>query len=113
MSEVREQIRDAIAQAHYAGPLSIEVLRQFEKAHLTSFPEVLGAEVVRDAVAGVPVEWTRPDGVSSEAGVVLYLHGGGYTQGSPESSRRIVTTLATAARTLAVLSTQVGYEVGW
>jgi acetyl esterase/lipase len=54
-------------------------------------------------VAGVPAEWFHPPGVAGDA-VLLYLHGGGYTLGSIESHRELVSQLAVAvdAKALAI-----------
>ena len=44
-------------------------------------------------VGGVPGEWLTPRGVESGA-VLLYLHGGGFTYGSPHSHRNLAARLA-------------------
>ena len=48
-----------------------------------------GVAFTRDEPAGVPVEWTEPNGGASDSGlVVLYLHGGGYSAGLAAWARR-------------------------
>jgi acetyl esterase/lipase len=44
---------------------------------------------------GVPGEWTRVPGVRDDA-ALLYLHGGGYVIGSPDTHRRLCGALARA-----------------
>ncbi len=46
---------------------------------------------------GVPCEWVTVDGIEQDK-VLLYLHGGGYVFGSPESHRDLTWRLAAAAR---------------
>lgn len=56
-------------------------------------PEGVSYEPV--LAGGVPAEWTVPNGEHS--GTVLYLHGGGYFQGSVQTHRRLVGALCNAA----------------
>lgn len=49
-------------------------------------------------VGGVPALELTPDGVSLADGAILYLHGGGYCVGSPESHRNLCERLARDAR---------------
>jgi monoterpene epsilon-lactone hydrolase len=44
---------------------------------------------------GIPAEWLRPTGADGSR-VVLYLHGGGYMQGSIVSHRKLATHIAAA-----------------
>lgn len=55
----------------------------------------LADDVVVEPVdaGGVPGEWTRVPGVRDDA-ALLYLHGGGYVIGSPETHRRVCATIA-------------------
>ena len=71
-----------------------------------SLPEPRGSDprvrVERIDADGVPAEWCIP--IAEEpARVILYLHGGGYVFGSPDTHREIITRLAieTPARVLA------------
>ncbi len=54
------------------------------------------------SAGGVPAEWITTDD-SSEQRVVLYLHGGGYISGSPQTHRSVIGEIAraTGARVLA------------
>ncbi|MGI9324566.1 MAG: alpha/beta hydrolase [Pseudomonadales bacterium] len=57
--------------------------------------EPKGARFRRDELAGVPVEITEPlDGVSNADLVLLYLHGGGYSNGLAAWARRGTARLA-------------------
>ena len=55
----------------------------------------LADDVVIEPVdaGGVPGEWTRVPGLRDDA-ALLYLHGGGYVIGSPETHRRLCATIA-------------------
>ena len=54
-----------------------------------------GARFSRDELAGVPVEWTEPEGsVTDPERVVLYFHGGGYSGGLAAWARRGTARLA-------------------
>ena len=78
---------------------SVEEARQmYDKArYVFALPD--GVEVERDEVGGVPAEIVTP--AEHGAGVLLYLHGGGYAIGSPVSHRHLVAALAAASRTRA------------
>ena len=78
---------------------SVEEAREmYDKAkYVFALPE--GVEVVKDEIGGVPAEILTPP--SRGAGTFLYLHGGGYAIGSPESHRHLVGALAVASRTRA------------
>ncbi|MEO5901873.1 MAG: alpha/beta hydrolase [Ilumatobacteraceae bacterium] len=75
--EVTEQIA---AQEQFFAPLIVE-------------PD--GVTFTRDELGGVPVEWTDPVGGATDPdGVVLYLHGGGYSSGLAAWARRGTARLA-------------------
>ena len=62
-------------------------------AQLIVEPE--GVQLSRDELGGVPVEWTAPaQGVADATRVVLYLHGGGYSNGLEAWARRGTARLA-------------------
>jgi len=48
-------------------------------------------------VGGVPGWWCRPSGPIGQAGVILYLHGGGYVMGSAQAYRYFVGHIAVRA----------------
>jgi epsilon-lactone hydrolase len=53
-----------------------------------------GVQVEETSIAGVPAEWVRG---SEEAGVLLFLHGGGFTTGSCITHRELAARLALAS----------------
>jgi epsilon-lactone hydrolase len=92
-------VRAFRAQLEAAGSgasITIEGLRAADAttADSTSEPEAVTYET--GVVGGVPGLWVRPDG-ADPALVLLYLHGGGYVVGSPESHRKLVGHVAAAA----------------
>lgn len=56
---------------------------------------------------GVPVEWLRPDG-ADDRHVMLYLHGGAFSMGSPLAAR---TMLSILLRPLGISGCSVGYRL--
>lgn len=78
--------------------MSPELAQQIEQqeqafAQLITTPD--GLSFSRDEVGGVPVEWTEPTaGISDTNRVVLYLHGGGYSNGCAAWTRRGTARLA-------------------
>ena len=54
------------------------------------------------SIDGIPAEWIVPDEASDQA-VLLYLHGGGYCIGSINTHRGMVSHIAKAAETRALL----------
>lgn len=73
----------------------VELRRNFDAMgrSLTPPQDVSFIEVDAD---GVRAEWTRvPE--SEDSAVLLYLHGGGYIMGSPETSRDLVARICRAA----------------
>ena len=61
-----------------------------------------GIECVRQIADGVPAEWLVPAGLS-KGRVVLYLHGGSYISGSPNSHRSLAANIAIAAKARALV----------
>lgn len=59
------------------------------------------ADIARLEVGGRPAEWVTAQGAASDA-ALLYLHGGGYVIGSPETHRELASrmSLATGCRVL-------------
>lgn len=50
-----------------------------------------------EIINGVPCEWITVDETPDDAGVVLYLHGGGFVAGSPASHRDLAWRLSRAS----------------
>jgi monoterpene epsilon-lactone hydrolase len=95
-------VRAHLAKLPPSGSLTIPERRaQYDRAERV-FPTP--ADVVVETVAAPerPAEWLRPPGVRTD-GVVLYLHGGGYSIGSPRSHRHLAAAIARAAGTAALL----------
>jgi monoterpene epsilon-lactone hydrolase len=61
-----------------------------------------GIKCVREIVDGVPAEWLVPP-VVSNGRVVLYLHGGSYICGSPDSHRSLAANIAIASKARALV----------
>ena len=93
----------------------IHALRSRPPSNHLSWPErreimeetMLGLELPADVTArpesadGVPVEWIETPGARSSktSGVIVYLHGGGYTLGSIATHRYLMQNVARAAGT--------------
>ncbi len=100
-SEAMDQIKAVMRASRQSAAdnpgLSIEQLRSGMDQTLTGLPPVEGGRVEPVDAGGVPAEWTFPDDGRPTTGTLLYLHGGGYFQGSPATHRRLVTALCLAA----------------
>lgn len=57
-------------------------------------PGVIGVSRTKIVANGVPAEMVALKSVNSTSGVVLYIHGGAYCLGNPQSHRSITTRLA-------------------
>jgi len=55
-----------------------------------------GADIVQLDAGGVPAEWVTAQGAASDS-ALLYLHGGGYVIGSPETHRELASRISLAA----------------
>jgi len=69
-----------------------------EKAAPTTFKMPSGVSTERVEIRGLQGLWLRPD-TQRSGGIVLYLHGGAYVQGSINTSRALAARLALAAQT--------------
>lgn len=82
-----------------------EQLAEQEAAFAQLIIEPDGVTIEDGELAGVPVEWTSPAGGPTDDGlVIIYLHGGGYSNGLAKWARRGTARLAlgTGARVAAV-----------
>lgn len=59
-----------------------------------NFPAAEGLEVQPATLGGVKGEWVRAKGVRRNDAALLYLHGGGYSIGSPQSHRHMLAPLS-------------------
>lgn len=70
-------------------PKLAKQIKQQEKAFAQLITTPVDAAFSRDEVGAIPVEWTEPkSGISDANQVVLYLHGGGYSNGCAAWARR-------------------------
>ncbi|MDH5456278.1 MAG: alpha/beta hydrolase [Gammaproteobacteria bacterium] len=76
--------------------------RHFEKIARTFLIRARGVEVEKTQIAGVDVDWLRPEKARKDK-VMLYLHGGAYVMGSPRTHRQLASHIARAAGVVAVL----------
>lgn len=98
MSAITEMMRQARQAPPGARPASVEEMRAGMESLLAALPKVEGVSTEPVDVSGVPAEWTMPqDG--DVTGTILYLHGGGYYEGSVTTHRRLVAALCLAAGT--------------
>ena len=92
------QLRGLLAEGgvDFTAPPAIE--RENFEGMLGSFPADPALITAPREVGGVPGLWAdAPD--AGAAGVLLYLHGGGYTLGSARSYRQLAASIAAAAGT--------------
>ena len=83
--------------ASSSAPLPVAELRAGFEQMMGALPPIPGVKVEPADADGVPVEWTRPLDADGARGTLLYLHGGGYFEGSIATHRRLVAALCLAA----------------
>jgi monoterpene epsilon-lactone hydrolase len=66
--------------------------RTFERNMRLLFPTVSSRHVKRTQIGGVPVEWITP--ITSARRVIVYVHGGAFSLGSPRAYRQHMVRLA-------------------
>lgn len=102
-SEALSQIIEALRSRPMPADVTWDERRQAMEAFQAglTLPDDVRTEPTR--VADVPVEWITTPGADS-ARVILYLHGGGYTLGSPATHRYLMQSVGRAggARVLGV-----------
>jgi monoterpene epsilon-lactone hydrolase len=104
---VKEMMWATRRQAEGGPKPTVERMRADMEAMMAALPPVPGVTQEPADAGGVPAEWTIPDGAEPR-GTVLYLHGGGYYQGSIATHRRLVAALSLAA---GVRGLSVGYRL--
>ncbi|MGQ0619611.1 MAG: alpha/beta hydrolase [Panacagrimonas sp.] len=82
-------------------PVPIAVQRAGLKAIGLIMLSAKGVRRTARRIAGVAVDWVEPEAGAAKR-VLLYLHGGAYVIGSPDSHRAITTHLAREARAVVV-----------
>lgn len=90
--------RYVMSKAHTDTPLDV---RRTIAGMAKIQPPVFGAKHRWGTVAGVRGMWVEPK--VRKAGVLLYLHGGGYIAGSPKTHAQLVTALAKRTRRAAFI----------
>ena len=98
------EARRASAGSHEA---TVEELRAGMEVMLAALPPIGGVANEGVDLNGVQAEWTLPDD-GDPSGTLLYLHGGGYFQGSIATHRRLVAALCLAGGTRGL---SVGYRL--
>jgi acetyl esterase/lipase len=89
-------VREHLAKLPPSSSLTLEQRRtQYERAE-RAFPTPRDVTIERVGAPTQPAEWLRPPGARTDA-AVLYLHGGGYSIGSPRSHRHLAAAVARAA----------------
>jgi len=92
-SEDIKKIRELIAAQPPRDKLSIDERRKFMDSWNELHPVPDDISVAAARIADIPVEWISAPN-SRDDGVLLYLHGGGYVIGSPNSHRHLVGKLS-------------------
>lgn len=91
-----KKVREMIAGLPPRTGMSIPERRATMDAWDKAYPVADDVTIASARVAEVPVEWiTAPN--ASEDAVILFLHGGGYVIGSPDSHRHLVANLSEQA----------------
>ena len=88
-----KKVREMIAGLPPRNGMSIPERRANMDAWDKAYPVADGVTVASAKVAEVPVEWVTAPNASEDA-VLLFLHGGGYVIGSPDSHRHLVANLS-------------------
>ena len=79
-----------------------EARQHLEVAARTFLRTAVGVHLEQTEIAGVPVDWLRPQRARKDK-VLLYLHGGAYILGSRRTHRQLVSHMARAAGVVAVV----------
>lgn len=96
MTSVKETMWAARREVEGGAEPTVERLRADMESTLEALPPIAGVTHQSATSGGIPSEWTIPVGIEPQ-GTILYLHGGGYFQGSIATHRRLVAVLSLAA----------------
>lgn len=92
-----KQIRATFAKSSEPVDLPLEVERQQWEAAVEAANQALEVIITPVDLDGVPGEWVR-DADTAGTGIILHLHGGGFTSGSCKTHRELASRLVQAAR---------------
>jgi len=95
--QVRNQVRYGVAPMLEAMMnLPVEQRRAQLEAIMSQVPLPPGVELEETVMGGVPCEWVRVSGAArrADAGVIVYVHAGWCTMGSPLTDRSLTAALA-------------------
>lgn len=112
MTTIRARILDRLLRVLTARPLDPKIdprafRKKFDQIAVRLSGKIKGVDVEKCDVDGIPGEWLWPKGSdrnTGDIGTLLYLHGGGYILGSPNTHRAMVSSLVrnTNARALLI-----------
>jgi len=111
MTTIRARILDRMLRVLTARPIDPKVdprafRKKFDQLAIRLSGKIKGVDVEKCNIDGIPGEWLWPKGVDhtrGTQGTLLYLHGGGYILGSPDTHRAMVASLVRNANTRALL----------
>ena len=101
-SKEYEDILELLDSMPDTSGLSFEERRSNFEEEVSQLPVADNVSCEPLSVDGIPAEWIIPEG-APEQNVLLYLHGGGYCIGSISTHRGMVSHIARAAETRALL----------
>ena len=111
MPTIRARILDRLLRVLTARPLDPKVdprafRKKFDQLAVRLSGKIKGVDVEKCDIDSILGEWLWPKGVDRNIGTqgtLLYLHGGGYILGSPDTHRAMVASLVRNANTRALL----------
>ncbi len=97
-------VQSLLEQAALAIPeMTLPQARAMMRASQTTPMQLPSVNVLTREIAAVQVQVVRPVGCAGDLPVILYLHGGGWVLGAPETHARIAQKLACLARACVVI----------
>jgi monoterpene epsilon-lactone hydrolase len=95
-------IRRKLAQQRALNLPLAQLRAQADRNGARMFKVPTGVSTEATEVAGLAAEWLRPEGARTD-GLLLYLHGGAYVQGSVRTHRALAARLALSSQTSACI----------
>lgn len=103
MSQIALEIRAYLTERKNAPvPASIEEARASYEEMASKIPLFANTEIEKIEVNGIKAEWVVAPNVDKNC-VVLYLHGGAYTLGSPNTHRALASRISAATKSKVLL----------